>query len=350
MTPELISEIVNIRIENRWEIECQRGICDGATGGKYSAGFVARDADGNFAFVKVLDPSTDRSLPSGERLKDLEERLAIFRYEADLLKKCKDRRVRRVVRLIAEGELSLPASGTAMHYLIMELADRDLREHASLKNTLNAAHNLRIAHQTCVALEQLHFHQLAHQDIKPSNVLIFSELKTKLGDLGHAHDRSVSRPGINGVVGGDPAYAPPEQLYGYRDAEWSRRRLAADLYLFGGLVVYLFTNISLTTHLANQLRPEHRWDVWPDTFEEVMPYVREAWAAALDDFADSVPAEVRSELVSLVSLLTDPDPSRRGHPLDRAALAAPFNLRRFSSRIQVLAARLDWGARVATPS
>ena len=166
---------------------------------------------------------------------------------------------------------------------------------------------------------------------------MFGESVTKLGDLGHAHDRSVPRPGVNGSIAGDPAHAPPEQLYGYKLTEWQTRRFSSDLYLLGSLVVYMFTNVSLTAQIAEQLHPEHHWDTWTGDYRTALPYLREAWDVALQKFAVDLGGSICVELPELTRYLTDPDPELRGHPQNLAGNGSKFGVRRFSSRFEVLA-------------
>ena len=161
--------------------------------------------------------------------------------------------------------------------------------------------------------------------------------EAKIGDFGHAHDRGVARPGINGVIAGDPAHAPLEQLYGYELTEWTTRRLAADLYLLGSLIVFMFSDISLTAQIDAQIRPEHHWDVWADGYVDVLPYLREAWDAALEDFSGCVTPCIRNELTVIVRYLTNPDPEKRGHPQNLAGSGSAHGIRRICSRIEVLA-------------
>ena len=337
MKNHLKSLLVGCELKDDWKIETQRCSLAGGTGACHSVGFIAKHPDGKMAFVKVLDPTPDSSLEDDEQLKELERRLAVFNYESDLLEKCLTKRIRRVVLSLGRGSIESPNSQNRIHYLLFELADRDLREHATLEKTLNAALNMQILHQVALGLEALHFNQIAHQDLKPSNVLLFGESVTKLGDLGHAHDRSVPRPGINGTIAGDPAHAPPEQLYGYKLTEWQTRRLSSDLYLLGSLVVYMFTSVSLTTQIGLQLRPEHHWDTWTGDYRTALPYIREAWDAVIQNFAVSLDRSICDELPALTRFLTNPDPELRGHPRNLAGNGSSFGVRRFSSRFEVLA-------------
>ena len=324
-----------------WVLQEPRIRHPSATGACHSWAFTARHADGRRAFVKALDPTPDTNLPEDDQLIELERRLAIFNYERDLLDKCLKRKIRRVVRILGRGSVRPPGFQIAVHYLMFELAERDLREHATLEDALDTALNFRILHQTALALEALHFNHIAHQDLKPSNVLLFDKLVTKLGDLGNAHERGIRRPGNNGAIAGDPGHAPPEQLYGYLPDEWTTRRLAADLYLLGSLITFMFTNVSMTAQIGGQLLPQHHWDAWPGSYKDALPYVLDAWDAVLEELGGAVEKEIQAELVSLTRYLTNPVPKRRGHPRNLAGSGPTFGVRRFSSRFEVLARRSE---------
>lgn len=166
---------------------------------------------------------------------------------------------------------------------------------------------------------------------------------TKIADFGHAHDRAIPRPGADRIIAGDPAHAPPEQLYGYRLDDWDARRLAADLYHLGGLATFLFTGVGATELLGGHLRPEHHWDAWlGGGYADVLPHLIEATRAVLDDLATDADPLVRGELIELTSYLLDPDPLRRAHPRNRAGQGGLYGLERFISRFNVLAERAEW--------
>ena len=337
MSTKLETSLHGQVLQDEWVIRQARTKSPGSTGGCHSVGFIADHPDGRKAFVKVMEPTPDPALEGGEQLKELERRLAVFNYECDLMEKCVTHQIRRVIRAIGQGSTAIKGFPFKVHYILLELADNDLRGHATQQKTFDTALNMSILHQVALAIETLHFHSIAHQDLKPSNVMIFDGEKAKVGDLGHAHDRHVPRPGINGILAGDPAHAPLEQLYAYKLTEWTTRHLATDLYLLGSLSVFMFTNLSLTALIDGKMRPEHHWDVWTSSYAEVLPYLREAWDASLEEFSECVDPFIRDELTVLTRYLTDPDPEKRGLPKNRSSRVSNYNIRHFCSRFQVLA-------------
>ena len=334
-----MDELLGHTTKTGWTIDSVRTVVAGATGSCHSFGFNAKHVDGRHAFVKVLDPTPDPALDTGYQLKDLELRLALFNYEKDIHNKCLERGIKHVVTFIEFD--SIETAGSIFYYILFELADQDLRQIVNLDDSIEVSLRFNILHQLSLGLESLHFNQIAHQDIKPSNVLLFEGITAKLCDFGHAHDRSKMRPVPDVTISGDPGYAPLEQLYGLEPSEWTTRRLATDLYLLGSLAFFMFTNVSLTARLATQLSPAHHWKEWNGSYQKVMPYVRRAWNEVVDQFSDGLNEDYRSDLESLVRFLTNPDPEYRGHPRNLAGSDNKYGVRRFSSRFQLLAKRVE---------
>ena len=77
----------------------------------------------------------------------------------------------------------------------------------------------RSLHHIAVGLQQIHGQGIAHQDLKPSNVLVFNGNNSKIGDFGRSAYKGHIPPHENNNVAGDLTYAPPELLYGYVDPD-----------------------------------------------------------------------------------------------------------------------------------
>lgn len=335
--------LIGETLQGRWTIVAERRPDLAATGGTFSHGFVARSPSGEEVFVKVLNIRLNRALD--EPLKDLEVRIQRFNYESEIAHLCAADRLSRVAHAIADGVLQIGGThGEEFPYLVFERAVGDLRDQVVKVRKLPPWICFRVMHNVAVAIQQLHFKNIAHQDVKPSNVFDFDAVGHKLGDFGSAHLRARPRPGPILPVAGDPAYAPPEQLYGYAGDDWVLRRLMADVYHLGSLVLFLLTGEGATSRLARKLPIEHHWEVWTGLADDLVPILRRTTAEIVDGVLPSVSGldEAKHlELAQILRYLLEPDPRLRGHPADRAE-GVPNGMQRLISRFNVFseAARL----------
>jgi serine/threonine protein kinase len=228
-------------------------------------------------------------------------------------------------------------------YMIFEYAQYDIRRELDEEKDLEAALRLRTLHHISTGLMQLHKIRVAHQDLKPSNVLVLDSRadrrSSKLGDLGRATDSQIPAPHDDYPIAGDPSYAPPEQLYNAVPVEFGPRRLACDLYHFGSLVTFMFTSVPMNGLLAMQLHQSHRPTIWTGTYGEVLPYVRDAFGRSLTILHDACPPPIADRVTKLVSYLCDPDPLLRGHPQERSNPNNQYGLQRIVSELDLLAIR-----------
>ena len=194
-----------------------------------------------------------------------------------------------------------------------------------------------------VGLRQLHGQEIAHQDLKPSNILVFKRSDTKVGDLGSASSRGKTAPRDGFLFADDPDYAPPESLYGYTPTEWAYRRLGCDLYLLGSVVAFFFAQTSMTALLLLKLDPSLHPKRWQGRYSDIMPYLREAFGRAVENLAQQIPDSCRDVLSSVVRQLCDPDPMLRGHPITRSRKENPLSLERYVSLFNLLATRAERG-------
>jgi serine/threonine protein kinase len=245
--------------------------------------------------------------------------------------------------VIAEGSVTVPDGGPVpkVNYLIFELANGDIRRIMRLSDDLDAAWAFRSLKDVALGLSQLHAGGIAHQDVKPSNVLDVQG-RFKLGDLGRASRRGERGPFDHARCAGDPNYLTPEQMYGFELPDWDARRRATDLYHLGSLMLFLLTGVSATAALYSHLASAHLpapWGEWGGTYDQVVVHLREATGRIADLIPVFSDQQLRESVITRFIELCDPDPRTRGHPKSRVGLGSPYSLERYVSAFDALAAR-----------
>jgi len=210
-----------------------------------------------------------------------------------------------------------------------------------LTESIDDAFALKVLHNVVVALEQLHYRGVAHQDVKPSNILVFEEI-AKVADLGCASRRGVQSPRDNVECAGALEYAPPELLYGFVNPDWTPRRLACDVYLFGSLVMFMFSGVSATAALFSRLDEPFRPGSWQGNYGDLLPVLSLSFGSVLDAFERSISEQsLAAGLREVVEQLCHPDPDRRGHPLNQGHPETRYSLRRYGNKFDILARKAE---------
>lgn len=324
-----------------WKVISPAPVSLDATGGHFSEGYIVQAQDGKKAFLKALDYSSAMAAPDPAR--QLQALTEAFNFERDVLNKCRERNMDRVVMAITDGKITIEgaADGGIVQYLIFELADGDVRSQADVSKRFDLAWSLRALHHIATGLWQLHKSDIAHQDLKPSNVLVFNGRLSKVGDLGRAAYKGHTPLHDQFDIPGDPAHAPPELLYGYVDPDWNCRRFGCDAYLLGSMVTFFFSGAGMTPLIRTQLHDNHCWGNWSGTYDEVLPYVRDAFGRAVDELAKELDTRVREDIVTVARQLCEPDPRLRGHPINRMQHGNQYSMERYVSTFDLLAYRAE---------
>lgn len=344
-TPRYSEQLEGMTLEGGWRVLSIVPRADGQTGGLYSTSYLVESLDGTRGFLKAMDFSA--AFSESDITAALKPLVDAFEFERDLLRECRGRRMDRVVLALADGTATVDAQAQLgrVPYIIFERGDGDIRGHLRSLLQIEVVSVLKVLHNIALGLRQLHAAGVAHQDLKPSNVMIFNagRVPAKLGDLGHAVRQGVplARP-EHDVVGGDYRHAPPEQLYNDAPQDWRTHRVGADLYHLGSMAVFLFSRVNMTALLRAELSPEHWHERWNGKPTELRPYLRDAFDRAVRKFASEVPADIRQDIEATVRQLCEPDPALRGHPRARAIKHGdPYSLEQYISQFSALAARVQ---------
>ena len=332
------------KLENGWVVEELIDRPAASTGGHFSTSYIVRSRHGGKAFLKAMDYT--KALASSDPAKFLKAMTEAFIFERNLLEKCRSNTLSRIVRVLDDGTITAQKGNpsSVVQYLVFELALGDVRTFVEFGRGFDNAWVLRILHQAAAALYQLHRVQVAHQDLKPSNVLIFERERSKLGDLGSAYDLHSVSPNDGLICAGDLTYAPPELLYGQVDYDWKVRRLACDLYLLGSLIVFFYTGVAMSHLLIKRVDKSHHYKVWGDGYDGVLPYLQSIFAQFVREFSRSVPPDFADDITTLVRQLCNPDPRKRGHPKSMN-VGNKYSLERYVSKFDLLAKRAEWSSK-----
>jgi serine/threonine protein kinase len=303
------------------------------------------EKDGQICFLKAFDFAKFQLMSeTGKQVVDIiADMTTAFKYERDLSEHCKNRHVTKVAFVIDSGEEFISSFSIGIvPYLIFELADGDVRSKLDFSNKLDFAWKLHSLHDIAVGLQQLHNINVSHQDLKPSNILLFNQ-NSKLGDLGRSMCKDMDSQYNKMAYTGDLNYAPPEMMYGYYENDWNKRVFATDCYLLGSMIVFYFAGVSMSALLLNHLPDNMRWEKWQGSFDEIKPYLTEAFSNAITDFKSSFDDDYFSKEISqVVEQLCFPFPEQRGHPKNVAnKIGSNFNLERFITRLDVLSKKAE---------
>ena len=330
-----VLDLIGKKTLDGWCLESAATFPADHTGGYFSQCFhVTRD--GQKAFLKALD--LDKF-----DIMQLMTYFGEFKYEQDTLAVCKDGRMNRIVRLLEAGAIDrgvgFPQAQSKVPFIVFELAAGDIRESIDISKSIPIRWKFFVLHQTTLALMQLHRAQIAHQDLKPSNVLRFSDNTLKLGDLGRSTQRNRPAPHDGLPRPGHINYAPFEQRYSYEaPAEWAERRISSDVFQLGTLVAYTFTSIVLPSYMLGTINSSYLPNNWGGRYADVMPYLQDHLARSVMEISVDLPEPFRAELAQIILDLCHTDPLQRGKfgSKNGQPNIGPLWLQRYVARFDIL--------------
>lgn len=336
-----------LTLKTGWTVIEKLTKADHSTGSFFSVCYKV-EKDGAICFLKAFDFAKffQLSEPGKEVVDIMGDMITAYQYERDLSNHCRDKHVTKVAFVKEAGQEIIPDhSISIVPYLIFELADGDVRTQLEYSRKLDFAWKLHSLHDIAVGLKQLHAIDVSHQDLKPSNILLYKK-ESKLGDLGRSICSDLDGPYNRMPFTGDINYAPPEIMYNYYDNDWNKRVFATDCYLLGSMVVFYFSGISMSALLLKHIPDNFRWERWRGAFEEIKPYIADAFSKAMTEFKESIEHPYfKKEISEVVQQLCFPFPDERGHPKTIATSGSNFNMERFVSRFDLLRLKAEYETR-----
>jgi serine/threonine protein kinase len=336
--------MLNLTLKSGWVVKEKPERDPNQSGSNFSVGYIV-EKDGETCFMKAFDFSGFLSVavPKNEEgeidaVDVMNDMTNAFIYERDLSKHCRDKHVTKVsfVRESGQEYVQGNSSYLIVPYLIFDLAEGDIRKTLHFSSELDYAWRFKSLHDIAVGLKQLHTIEVSHQDLKPSNILVFDS-ESKLGDLGRSICKDMDGPYSKRAFTGDFTYAPPEIWYRYFERDWNKRVFATDCYMLGSLVVFYFTGISMSALLRKHIPDNFAWDSWRGDFNEIVPYLENGFANALIEFENNISrSDLRTELKQMVEYLCNPFPEKRGHPKNVTMRGSNYSMERFVTILDVL--------------
>lgn len=313
------------------------------SGSTFSVGYHVKKGN-QLAFLKVFD-IVSAFREGADLVGELNQITNAYNHEKAILNLCTSDRMSRVVRILAHGDIPVPfptaiAPGftISLHYIIFERADGgDIRDVFTQFDQITDALRFEYLHHVAVGIQQLHGALISHQDIKPSNVVVFNGNGAKITDFGRALKRGAPVPAhVGNRIAGDMLYAPPEQLYDHFAPDWREQREACDLFQLGSLAAFMFSGKNATAGIIEALSPEARPGTWAGSYEDILPVVQRAFADFMASIKPSFPTWAAADIERFITLTCEPDVYKRGDPRARAQTGKPLGVDRFISHLSRL--------------
>ena len=345
LAENLLGKIIN----GIWMVEKKYEKGNDETGGMFSVGYEVKDGNGNIAFLKAFNFK--------EVFRNKENMMEIlnvfseaYNYEKEILEKCSQKKLKHIVNILDAGSITEQDYMIPVPYLIFEMADKSLRNKINdLNKKIDVIWNLKCCHQITVALQEIHNSDIAHLDLKPSNILLFEQDYSKLTDFGRSSMKTSTYKAYydkDGKVEGDRSYSPIERLYGVNDGDWYELKIGTDFYLLGSFIFQLFTRYSITTAIMCRLDKQFWWNIWKGGYSEVYSYIVEAYVIVMQEFKEKLntilDSKIVDEILSIIDEMCTPDKSKRGDPeLIKRKSNKKYELQRYMTRIDKIIKKLE---------
>lgn len=332
------AQLVGMNLPGGWQVKRQIHPDETQTSETFSLLYVVESESQGIAFLKAMD--LESPFEGDAVISPLLVTLLNFEHERNLLEMCA--RQSRVIDLLDSGDVHTdPENKYAVaYYLIFEWADDSVTTYMRNQEESNVGQLLQLMHQVTVALQQVHGKNIAHLDIKPSNIMVINPKGAKLADLGRSIQRDMPSSFDNKLCVGDLRFSPLELMYSNFRPDWNIHRIGCDFYMLGNILYFLIMHQSITISLLNKLRQLNPAFYPPNqeiSYETVSPHIAEVFPDVIQELRIKAHSLRVPEIANIVSQLCDPNPANRGLPMNRGTNR--YTLRRFVTKFNLLYTR-----------
>ena len=251
--------------------------------------------------------------------------------------------MKRVVTAIDSGDYTEKGEVISVPYLVFEIAQGNIKTYQAMNNP-DLVWKLKAFHGALLGLRQLHKANIVHQDLKPSNILIFGNTISKISDLGSATQLNDPSNWMKDNAVGDLRYAPIELLYKYYSPNWDTRRLGADLFMIGGLLTYLLSDSNFLSLMIDKIPESFKYHQFGGNFQQALSYIMKAYFQTLDEVKKLLPQKISSDLITVIGELSHPIPEERGNPRKLQITHRQYSLQRYISIIDRCHKKMLWSS------
>ncbi|MBW8190655.1 protein kinase [Neiella marina] len=307
------------------------------SGGNFCVQYTAQSPSGEIGFLKAMDLT--RAMSSGN-LEAIGKTINEYVFEQNILKECKGNKLTRVVTPLDSGEVKSPNHPDPFNrvwYIIFSMADNDLRGQYLQGEAISWRELFKSLHHVAIGIRQLHGIGIAHQDIKPSNILCYQDKGSKISDLGRVTNVSGTSPFSNIEYTGDRSYAPLEAWFPGMIREFSDRKLS-DVFMFGSLVFHTIMGVQISACILEEVKLIHP-RINSLSFAEGLPFYKSAFVTILNRFSERCnelfDQRIADELTSIVKELCEPDPDTRGN-IKKLSKGARLSMDRYVGKMNMV--------------
>ncbi|WP_083440842.1 protein kinase domain-containing protein [Aquincola tertiaricarbonis] len=342
-TPAQLLE--GIALPSGWVLVERLKRAPGSSGSNFGTGYKAQRTVGGkteHAFVKAMDLA--RAFGASDPFAEMFKLTAESEFERRALEHC--RRLSRLIQLISWEYINQDPAGNPLNQvlcLIMEIGEGDIRKQLTRTGALPTSAILHVLEDTALGMAQLHRSGIAHQDVKPSNVISMTDMSNaaknlfKVADLGRIVRKGMAGPYDTYPWPGDGNYQPPERWYGFVPPQWPDAREASDAYMLGSLACFLFCGVPMQPLLVREIPAAMLPGTWAGGYNDSLIQVLRSKQSGIlaKTIAPTINERVRDGVIAIIKELVEPDPLKRGDKRARAQTGAP-GLDRFQPRFKQL--------------